>query len=117
MPVEFKAVAVFKREAVASVPATILRVPLVPATVPTWLSEGVLFGVVVFKIGALEPEPKLNVPLLIERTQGTVIKAEDTLFSKDQLALPVVAIMFVPPGLFAQLNRFVMTPLPPSVRV
>src|SRR5258708_37512982 len=86
-----------------------------------------LLGVVVVKIGALEIEPKFNVPLLMEKTQGTVMGAEDELSASVQFALlPLRAMMFVPPGLTLPKRlvstrvpeRFsVVAPAPPTVLV
>ena len=51
------------------------------------------------KLGALEAEPKLSVPLLMLKTQGAVIGVEEALSSRVQFAPAVfIRTVFVPFG-------------------
>src|SRR5690242_9070156 len=95
-----------------------LNVPVPPATAPTWLSCGVLLGVVSVSTGASSSSPKLNVPLLTAKTQGTVIGVDESLSASVQLAAPLFrATTLVPPGLAVLFNKFFSVPMPASVNV
>src|SRR4051812_22340660 len=114
MPVEVLTVAVFRRATVVSVPFTMLKVAVLLVVMPTWLSCGVPLTLVVVKVGALEPEPKLNVPPRMSRFQALVIGAEAALSIRVQFALvSVISRLLVPVPVLKR--RFVRMPFPASV--
>src|SRR5258706_2614458 len=98
-------------------PLTMLKVPLVPLTLPTRLSCGWALTVVLLKLGALEAVPKLNVPARMSKAQGPVIAVDEGLSTSVQLAaLLVIEMVLVPVG-SALATRLVRVPRPASVSV
>src|SRR5438105_662242 len=89
-----------------------LSVLVVLVTAPTTLSCGWPLTVVLVNVGALEADPRFNVPLLMLKTQGTTMGIEDGLSSNVQFA-PVLFMrtVFVPFGSVLA-RRFVMRPVP-----
>src|SRR5215469_2568921 len=114
MPVELRRFAEFRGAVSVSVPAATFNVAMLLDAFASKSSDGRLCVMVLVKLGALEPAPKLNVPALIWKSHGRLIGSEDELSTKVQLALAelrMTELVTVPA------RRLVSVPVPASVNV
>ena len=110
----FAAVPVLRRAAIVSVPFTMFNVAGAPATTPM---RELLAPAVLDRMGALEPWPKLNVPLRTSNCTGVVIGAAAGLSTSVQLALLLTLRMLVIEFGSTAPSRLVSVPVPASVNV